>query len=69
LPNAIDDGRNEADCRRLGIGDYVLKTIVNFRSYGSIIQHFAPVDVAEFVAQVGDKSHIMWTMQRADQPQ
>lgn len=35
-----------------------------FHPYGSITQHFAPVDVAAFVAEVGEESHMMWTARR-----
>lgn len=38
--------------------------VPEFHPYGSITQHYAPVNVAEFVARVGDKSHMMWTARR-----
>lgn len=39
-------------------------SVPDFHPYGSITRHMAPVDVAEFVAKVGDKTHIMWTLRR-----
>lgn len=38
--------------------------VPDFHPYGSITKHLAPVDVAKFVAEVGDKTHIMWTPRR-----
>ncbi|OAN53511.1 hypothetical protein [Sphingobium sp. TCM1] len=40
-------------------------SVPHFHPYGSMTQHFAPVDVAAFVAEVGDRSHIMWTLRPA----
>jgi hypothetical protein len=42
----------------------MVSSVPAFHPYGSITQHIAPVDVAEFVAQVGDKSHMMWASRR-----
>lgn len=41
-----------------------VSSVPAFHPYGSITRHIAPVDVAEFVAEVGDRSHMMWTMRR-----
>jgi len=40
-------------------------SVPHFHPYGSMTQHFAPVDVAEFVAEVGDASHVMWMLRNA----
>lgn len=43
-------------------------SVPDFHPYGSITKHLAPVDVAEFVAAVGDKTHMMWTLRRDGTP-
>lgn len=42
----------------------MLSTTPQFHPFGSITRQQAPVDVDAFLAEMGDKTHMMWTMQR-----
>ena len=41
-----------------------LHATLTFHPFGSITRQQAPVDVDAFLAEMGDKTHMMWTMQR-----
>jgi hypothetical protein len=42
----------------------MLSTTPDFHPYGSITRQTAPMDVAKFLAELGDKTHMTWTMRR-----
>lgn len=42
----------------------MLSTTPDFHPYSSTTRQAAPMDVAKFLAEVGDKTHMMWTMRR-----
>lgn len=42
-------------------------SVPDFHPFASITRHVAPVDVGEFVARVGNSSHVTWTRRRGQE--
>jgi len=44
----------------------MLSTTPDFHPFGSISRQWAPVDVSAVLAEVGDRTHMMWNLRRED---
>lgn len=67
-PNAIHPCPEEwfpgAAHHRILPDEQMLSTTPDFHPFGSVTQQWAPADVAAALAEVGDRTHLMWTKRR-----